>query len=70
MPRVKNLFSVNAYLFAVAAQPLKLYVAVNKCKQRIVTAVAYVVARVYMCTALANEDVTGKYKLPVGPFYA
>ena len=57
--------SVNAYLLSVAAYALKLHLAVNQRKQRVVGASADVVSGVDMSSALSYENVSREYKLSV-----
>ena len=70
-PKVKLLLDgVNADLLAVAAHALETNLAVDKCKQRVVGASAYVLARMNVGTALLNKDVTSQNVLTVSTLYA
>ena len=63
---VKLLFhSVNADLFAVAAQTLKLNAAIHQCKEGIVGTSAHVLARMNVCATLFDEDIARQHKLAV-----
>jgi hypothetical protein len=64
------LCGINADAFAVATNTLKLYLACFKSKKCIVAAAAYIDARVNLCAALTDKDVTGKYSLAIGALNA
>lgn len=57
--------SVNADLLSVAANALKLYLAVNKSEQGIIGTFANIVSGVNVSAALSYENVARKYELSV-----
>ena len=65
MPFRCTLICVNADLFLVSALALVFYDTALECKQRIVSAAAYVVAGMDLRTPLANQNVPREYVLSV-----
>lgn len=65
MPFRCTLVCVNADLFLVSALALVFYDTALECKQRIVSAAAYVVAGMDLRTPLANQNVPREYVLSV-----
>ena len=61
----RSFLLVNAYLFLISALALEFYNAVFECEERIVSADAYVVARVNFRAALAHENAAREYALSV-----
>lgn len=59
---------VYTYFFAVTADTLIFHNAVNFSEQCVVATFADILTRIYACAALAYEDRTARYRLPVCTF--
>lgn len=62
--------SVNANSLAITANSLELDLAVNLSKQGVIRSDSDVLAGMDVSSSLANENVSGEYKLAVSSLYA